>query len=505
MNTTGPERLSWLGIGLICGATAVLCIVVALGRWQVGVGGEWVWAYTRNAFWERAWAPCCYFALLAAVLWVASARRQITAWETALLLAILVAFAFGLQLSMGQLGPAGTYEGVFATLGPWMGGYHSEALKAHGLMRYLVAYPETIGAMSVKGLLAHVSNHPPGYIVFYWAMDKATAASPLLAEAIRHAAGYLTPVEADLAKGLTIALSPAQEAGVWLSCFALQFIVCLTIVPVFLLARRTTRQVVPALAAAAFTALVPAFHLFSPYPDATIIFLAPWVIYFWDKALDGRPILFGLLAGAAFFAATFFSLAVLVLGPMAFAVAAVRWFQPERRKDLLKNAAKAVASGAGMFLLITLVIWVTTGCNLPRIFLVCFHKHSEFYASVQRSYWPWLFWNIADFVLFLGVPVAVLAMWGLVGSVAAGRERIMEGRIVIAAFATLMVLDVMGLNRGETGRLWMVFMPFFCTGVALVACNQCRNGARTLILLAAQFAQVCLFKLSLDVFGLVSK
>jgi hypothetical protein len=514
LGADGPHETSWWFVGIVCGATAALCLWVALAMPSLGVKGQWVWPYTKDALWEHAWVAGVYFALLAGTLWATLAKKDVTSREAGIVLAMLVAFAFGLQLAVAQLGTVGFYEGGIVTLAPWSGGYHSEALKAHDLRQYLIAYPETIRAMSVTGHLAHVSNHPPGYVVFYWLLDRATEASPVLTDAALRVAKALGPVEADVVGELHISLSRSQEAGMWLSCLALRLIVCLTMVPVYLLARRVTQSTRAGLVAAAFAALVPAFHLFSPYPDAIIIFLAPWVIYFWDKALEKRPILFGLLAGAAFFAATFFSLAVLVLGPIGLAMAAARWLQPQGRGQLVKNVVTAVAASVGAYLALTFLLWLATGCNLPRIFLVCFEKHSEFYAYVHRTYWGWLVWNLGDLALFLGLPVTMIAIGGIAAGGWSCRKSglphfLFQDRVLLSTAITVIVLDVLGLNRGEAGRLWMVFMPFFCIGVARVACNPCRNSegrtAKAVWLLAAQCVQVCVFRLSLDVFGLFTK
>ena len=506
LTTDAPQAMSWLFVGIVCGLTAILCLLVALVVVNLGVVGEWVWPYAKDAQWDRVWAPGCYFAILAGVVWVVLTKRDLTRLETGVALAMLVGLAFGLQLATAQLGAGGFHEGAFVTLSPWTAGYHSEALKAQDLRQYLAIYPDTIRAMSVTKYLAHVSNHPPGYIVFYWLLDRIAAASPSLTEAALRTADYLGPAGADVAGELGIKLTRSQEAGVWFSCLALRLIVCLTIIPVYLLAHASKRPAQAGIMAAAFAALVPAFHLFSPYPDAIIIFLAPWVIYFWNKALERRPVLFGILAGAAFFAATFCSLAVVVLGPMGAMMIVMRWLHPEGRQRLLRNVATAAAAGAGAYVALIFILWLATGCNLPKVFLVCFEKHSEFYASVSRTYWKWLAWNPGDFVLFLGIPAALVATRRMFAAAQCAKgtrlARLSDDRILFSAAIPLIILNLLGLNRGEAGRLWLVFMPFFCVGAGWAPD---RRGVKTSLLLAAQFAQVCVLKLSLDVFGLWTK
>jgi hypothetical protein len=174
------------------------------------------------------------------------------------------------------------------------------------------------------------------------------------------------------------------------------------------------------------------------------------------------------------------------------------------------NGLKAIGAGAAAFVGLGAILWLTTGCNIARVFLVCFEKHSEFYAAVPRTYWKWVIWNLIDFGLFVGAPLTIMALRELglaLWSVTRYRLEetsfplIIQNRILVAVALTIIILDLAGLNRGEAGRLWLVFMPFFCLGASSASADGCR---RLLALFAAQFVQVCVFKLCLDVFGFAS-
>ncbi len=510
----GRDRAVGWFAGMVCVATGLVCLAVGTKWLALGVAGEWVWPYARNVFWDRLWLPAGHFALLLAVLWVAASRedRDATRREAGVILSLLVGFGLALQLGTASLGSGGFHEDAIVTLVPWTGGYHSEALKAKSLSEYLAAYPDTIRSMSVTGNLAHVSNHPPGYIVFYVAMDRLTQWSTGLTNAVLALAKFLSPVEADVAAGLGIHLTRSQEAGVWLSALTLRVFVTLTLIPVYLLARRTLGHRAGFLAAG-FAAIVPGFHLFSPYPDAIIIFLAPLVVLLWDAALDSRPILYGALAGGMFFLTVLCGLAVLVLGPIGLGVWVLRWLAAQERHEVFMRGVLGALMGGCVVFLLGVALWLVTGCNLIRVVYVCFEKHSEFYEVVRRSYWPWVAWNLADLVLFVGLPIVFLTVRRL-ASISSLRlyDSLCEGRFLFSAFAALLLLDVLGLNRGETGRLWLVFMPFFClAGAALAGLGRPASGKggdslgrSGILVLIAQFVQVCVLKLCLDVFGLLN-
>jgi hypothetical protein len=113
---------------------------------------------------------------------------------------------------------------------------------------------------------------------------------------------------------------------------------------------------------------------------------------------------------------------------------------------------------------------------------VALGTHLDDYTH-QRSYWNWLAFNLWDVAIFLSVPLVIL---GLARVSVALRELIRNTmsafgspavRLVLGAATLLLALDLSGLVRGETGRIWMPLLPYLLL-VALVRRDASAEGKR---------------------------
>jgi hypothetical protein len=90
--------------------------------------------------------------------------------------------------------------------------------------------------------------------------------------------------------------------------------------------------------------------------------------------------------------------------------------------------------------------------------------HLETYAQ-QRSYALWLGFNLWDLAIFLSIPVSLAGGYRLVVAVRSARSwstadrSTLSLRLPIALAVLLLVLDLSGVVRGETGRIWLPIMP----------------------------------------------
>jgi hypothetical protein len=71
-----------------------------------------------------------------------------------------------------------------------------------------------------------------------------------------------------------------------------------------------------------------------------------------------------------------------------------------------------------------------------------------------RSYTTWIFYNIYDFFVFAGIPIAIVFLTQI--------RKLNKSDILFTSFLiTLIVVDLSGSTRGEAGRIWAPFLPFF--------------------------------------------
>ena len=107
----------------------------------------------------------------------------------------------------------------------------------------------------------------------------------------------------------------------------------------------------------------------------------------------------------------------------------------------------------------------------------------EFNLTEQRPYGFWLLHNLKDFFFGLG-PAASIAIALKFGSWRQGRGV----TTAVAAIVTLLVLDGLGVNRGEVQRLWIFLGTLWLPLVAKAVAGDARLTQTALACAAVQVA-----------------
>jgi len=121
------------------------------------------------------------------------------------------------------------------------------------------------------------------------------------------------------------------------------------------------------------------------------------------------------------------------------------------------------------------------------------------------TYHKWIWWNLADVLIFVGISVCAFYLVGWVRRSRAVGWRVAAGgwsaadHFHLAFLAMMLVLNFSGVTLGEVGRLWLQFMPF----VAILAAAELaeRSGARlwlTSVVMALQMAMAIVLKLRMS-------
>jgi len=87
---------------------------------------------------------------------------------------------------------------------------------------------------------------------------------------------------------------------------------------------------------------------------------------------------------------------------------------------------------------------------------------------VYRSYFPWVFYNLYDFFIFTGIPVFILFVYLVKDFINKflNYKAIKQNFLFLAFIITLITVDVLGVVRGETGRIYLFFVPILVLLVA---------------------------------------
>jgi len=481
--------------------TAVVCLAAASKSIPIGIPGEWVWRYADVSMSGRLWAPLLSFELMVCLLILALRwRRRVSAmWAIALVVATFV-----LQIAFGHVGKAGIQDAALVTMIPSVSGYHACSTSVSSPTQFLQYYADYIADMELTDPLMHVCQHPPGPVLYHWAVNRFFEWIPSLGRMLTGLTERFSPETIFDTLGVT--LSPIQRAGIWGSAFGLMLSCGITALLAYLLGLRLFGHRAGAFGAI-LTALIPSYILFSPYFDQTYSVFALLTIWLALRAADGfvensqgRAVIAAFLGGLALFVGMFCGTALAVVGFMAAVVLCVsvwgRW----------TNAARVcMAAGLG-FAAPIVVLYLVFGCNMLEIWAINLRKHATFYELYPRTYWKWFIFNFVEFALFMGVPVAAMGCRQIVrlmrGITAGNRACVAVGLSLVVAIA---LLSVLGKNLSEVARLWMFFMPF----VAVFAGKECaslfrRHPGWASAVVIAQFAQAAVFKTTLDVFGIYS-
>ena len=497
----GPGLSAGVLVAVAAVATAGAVAIVLWARFPLGVD-DWAWRRVAAPSWGRAVLPAVAFVLVGALVLAAWRRvERIGRLAEAGLVGAVVAVAFLAQVLVGQQGPAGYHESVFAVGLRGAAAYHTEARRIPDLAAHLRGYEREMR----REFRGQISTHPAGPVVLFWCLNRVFAGHDAAAERFerwceRWLAKGMRLAESPAAAALFAGMTPAERAGVWLSTLALRLAACLVVVPVYVTARALHGRRA-ALMAGALAAAIPSVLLFSPTLDQCFPVLAASACWFGYAGGRRRSVWRAAVAGAFVSVGLFLTLAFAVVafwGGLLGLVGLRHGEEPVRRRQALG----LLAGGACGFLVPVAALYAAFGYNSLAVWWACWQGNATFNALYRRTYWKWVLVNPVEFVGFLGVPLACVLGRRVAGEVRALWRRNASGRdwptLIVAGL--LVALNVAGANLGEVARLWMFLMPA-CAVAAAGALEGYAPYRRAVfaVLFGMQCVQVVVFKGSLDV------
>ncbi len=504
-----PAGLSKRGLALLV-ACAVLTVagLVALLRnaFPLGVPGEWMWDYNwTGREGEIAWPVAAFVVFIACVWAVARKLRDSPPSRGArvLMVAALVVLSLGLQVGIAHLGKIGIADFPVVTLAPWSNGYFILGSKVGDMGEFLSTYHDRMQTMG-----PHVRTHPPGGIVLYGAICELFRERPGLTrgllDALRGAPFDPGPPMAALEARFQTNIPGWVQAGAWSASMLLMVACCLAVAPIFALARRLHGDRV-AFVAAALTAALPGLLVFTPATDQLFCPIAALVAWLCVVGVDRGRVWPWAVAGLIFAAGLFVSLSVLPLLALVGGYALLRqWREPKPRgwRVLLAQCAVFAAVVAAFFIGLRIATGFRPLLVYGKLLRIAPQTVRDAYdaRAAIMTYRKWIWWNLADVLLFAGLSLCVfyVAAWA---RRSAAVRRGPSLHFHLAFLVMLLLLNFSGVTLGEVGRLWLQCMPFLAILAAaeLVELAGAREWPLALVL-ALQGAIAIVMKLRMSWF-----
>lgn len=355
------------------------------------------------------------FPLIAWVLWRAEQETPRSPW---LLLGVLTAASFAMQ-ALGILADPRGFELVHRIVVSPATSYFSDAINIRSLSEWLRHFHEI-------PLHFHSQTHPPGPILYYLAFVKLFGP-----ETGATVGGWFVGLLASMGVPAMYAF-----AGLW------------------------TRETRARLTAAAFYALVPAVMLFFPEFDQVYPIVAMLLMLFWAKALDGASVSFAVGAGAILFVATFFAYNLLCLSSFLLYYAMYRIWRGSAWSGVVRSSAIAGGTVAAVYG----VLWVAAGFNAIGGLQRSLAFQERYSVVLHRAYAPFVFLDMYDYFLGAGMIAFPILIFYLRRQWDPQRR---DFALTLIGLATVLTIDLSGLLRGETARVWLFAQPLLVVPVAL--------------------------------------
>jgi 4-amino-4-deoxy-L-arabinose transferase-like glycosyltransferase len=330
--------------------------------------------------------------------------------------------------------------------------YYGAIDRVHGVGDFLRDYPQQARTMPM-----HAQVHPPGAILFVWAMCNVFGGGPWAAAA-----------------GIIVFSSLAVPV-------------------VYRWAERLGGPGVARRAAAIFV-LTPSIVLFTATsmdgPFAVLLIATMWL--FWES-LEHLPIRLGLLAGLAGAAAAVMTYSVTVALLFCGIATCARWFAaPQTRRSTLVAAVSALVGFNGLHL----VFWLTTGYDPVQMFLAAITNSNHIMSGTRHEsparYVHIAVANLVVFFVAAGLPCAAIWWPTMLRSIRSWLAPLQDSRtfeaatpnsswpcvayrhrsasrpemFLVTSFLTLFIAASVPVYVLEVERVWMFLVPLVVIPVA---------------------------------------
>jgi hypothetical protein len=248
-----------------------------------------------------------------------------------------------------------------------------------------------------------------------------------------------------------------------------------------------------ALLSLVFYLFVPARTLFMPVANiVTPVFIIGWA-WLWVRWLRSQSAAMACVLGVALYAVVFYEPTPLVMGMLFLCLTAQALVKGTLTvRPLFKHGAIGAASFAVTHAAMRAIFRFDVLTTFRAIAL----EAARFNAESQRPFWTWVWQNPIDFLFGAGICQAVLLC--VCAAAVATRPGLWQdpssrriAALIVGIVASLVAVDLIGLNRGEVVRLW-IFLACFAQIPAAYACARVNSRAAAMAVVGTSVLQTAI-------------
>lgn len=425
----------------LSGITLAFCLAIGVDvspylRGPAPYPPEWQWSYLFVNTFSKIYVPMIFLILLG-VFFVIAETKNIFDKKPKTFLLLLIFIGFLIQMSLLFFSRSGITVLLHRIINPDLNSYFTASLLIHDPTDFIKNYEQ-----EMQQFVYHARSHPPGAIFIFYYIKQCIAPFTSFINFINN----FHPSHLDVEQ-IWKNLLPIDRATAVFSAFFLPLLTSSIIIPLFYVGKIIYGIKIATRSIFLFT-LLPTILFFIPINDTFLPLFSITAFLFLLKGLQKNSLLFFLLSGIILFIGVSFNLALLPL-LLFFFLFAILYLR--QNKFSIKQYIKGGMIFTIGLLLIPSILFLCFNFNFLRLIQLIFvevpHLHS-------RSYITWLFYNIYDFFVFAGIPVAFLF-------IAQIKNFYKKDILFLSFFIFLIIVDFSGSTRGETGRIWAPYVPFF--------------------------------------------
>lgn len=396
---------------------------------------EWRWQYQFTNTFSHVWLPLLVITFLFG-LWLifekqVKKKQEISNKREWIFLLSVLLLAIAIELSFLFFSRSGVGVLISRIILPGANGYFSQSLKVSNVSLFLDTFTKQIIYFPMRA-----ADHPPFAVLFFSCWNWVASLLLPFFPGIK----TIHIAHSDIATVFN-SLPNFAKLGAMLATGAIITLSVLWVVPLYFFTKKQYGRLA-AVRVSVIAPLTAGIVLFLPLNDVFLPLVSIGCLFFIQKGLMQRKFFFPLAAGVLWSIGTFFSISLIPVG-----IILVGYLLTQGKKNITPVCWFLFGS-----LLLPCILFLTVRFNTIDAFFVITKRQAN------RSYLPWVFYNLLDVIIFAGLPISIASMWACWHVLR--RKMVKKYILLLLTVGTILLLDVSGFSRAEAGRIWLPIYIF---------------------------------------------